>query len=266
MFNHNTSGKNQNNSDDSGTSFNTTVSNKTKMRIVKDIKQIMKNKESCPNIHYSHDSNNMLRGYTFINGPSDTIYEHGFYLFDILYPHNYPYSPPNFKFKTTNQVRMHPNLYVNGKVCLSIINTWRGEGWTSSQNINSVLMTISSILTNNALTHEPGVTSNNSYNKHMILDFDNIIRFANLDIAFLKMLQGKIVSFSDTSPYKEFYPEMKQYAIANKDSIMEKIQKLALDYDKPIQFNNYFYNRTTFSYTVDYPRLLKEVTELYNSF
>jgi ubiquitin-conjugating enzyme E2 Z len=58
-----------------------------------------------------------------ITGPFDTPYEGGFFYFVIRCPPDYPIRPPRVKLMTTGQgqVRFNPNLYKNGKVCLSIL-------------------------------------------------------------------------------------------------------------------------------------------------
>ena len=43
-------------------------------------------------------------------------------------------------------VRFNPNLYRNGKVCLSILGTWSGPGWSPVQSISSVLLSIQSLM------------------------------------------------------------------------------------------------------------------------
>ena len=58
-------------------------------------------------------------------------------------------------------MRFNPNYYSCGKVCLSLLNTWNGDGWTSCQTIYSILIVLSSILNNNPLINEPGISSNN---------------------------------------------------------------------------------------------------------
>jgi ubiquitin-conjugating enzyme E2 Z len=55
------------------------------------------------------------------------------------FPEDYPSSAPHIVFCTTNggKTRFNPNLYSDGKVCLSILGTWRGESgeqWSSVQN------------------------------------------------------------------------------------------------------------------------------------
>jgi ubiquitin-protein ligase len=53
-----------------------------------------------------------------ITGPCGTPYESGLFMFDILFPLDYPQVPPKVKFLTTGQgtVRFNPNLYADGKV------------------------------------------------------------------------------------------------------------------------------------------------------
>ena len=40
------------------------------------------------------------------------------------------------------KTRFNPNLYRNGKVCISLLNTWKGEQWTSCQTIESILLSL----------------------------------------------------------------------------------------------------------------------------
>lgn len=65
----------------------------------------------------------LLQIHALITGPFDTPYEGGFYYFLIRCPPDYPIRPPRVKLMTTGggQVRFNPNLYRNGKVCLSIL-------------------------------------------------------------------------------------------------------------------------------------------------
>ena len=64
-----------------------------------------------------------------ITGPQDTPYANGCFEFDVFFPSDYPDSPPLINLQTTgNQThRFNPNLYHDGKVCLSILNTWHGR-------------------------------------------------------------------------------------------------------------------------------------------
>ena len=64
-----------------------------------------------------------------IMGPTDTPYASGCFVFDVAFSANYPNEPPLIQLRTTGRgtVRFNPNLYENGKVCLSLLNTWQGR-------------------------------------------------------------------------------------------------------------------------------------------
>ena len=80
-----------------------------------------------------------------ITGPDDTPYENGCFLFDVYLPPSYPMTPPTVKFLTTNynRCRFNPNLYAEGKVCLSLLGTWSGPGWDPKEStLLQVLLSI----------------------------------------------------------------------------------------------------------------------------
>lgn len=76
----------------------------------------------------------------------------------LRFPPNYPFRPPRVRLMTTSNgtVRFNPNLYKNGKVCLSILGTWQGPAWLPSQSLSSVLMSIQSLMNSNPYHNEPG--------------------------------------------------------------------------------------------------------------
>ncbi|EGN93067.1 hypothetical protein SERLA73DRAFT_172419 [Serpula lacrymans var. lacrymans S7.3] len=99
-----------------------------------------------------------------ITGPEGTPYYNGCYLFDIFLGPNYNQSPPNVKYMTTNggKFRFNPNLYADGKVCLSLLGTWTGPGWISGKStLLQVLISIQSmILCEEPYLNEPGWAMN----------------------------------------------------------------------------------------------------------
>lgn len=156
------------------------VTKETISRLVKDIKEIIASPLSEHGIYYKHDEEDMLKGYAMIVGPEDTPYFGGYYLFEIKYPTNYPYAPPIVNYCTNNgTVRFNPNLYISGKVCISILNTWRGEQWTSCQTISTILLSLSTILCKSPLMNEPGCRPGHSDE----LSYNRIIEYANVDVA-----------------------------------------------------------------------------------
>ena len=69
-----------------------------------------------------------------IAGAEGTPYANGLFEYHVLLGSNYPTGPPKCNLHTTGHgdVRFNPNLYSNGKVCLSLLGTWRGnasENW-----------------------------------------------------------------------------------------------------------------------------------------
>ncbi|KAJ4481506.1 ubiquitin conjugating enzyme family protein [Lentinula edodes] len=99
-----------------------------------------------------------------ITGPEGTPYHNGCYLFDVFLGANYNQSPPGVKYMTTNggKYRFNPNLYADGKVCLSLLGTWTGPGWVPFKStLLQVLLSIQSmILCEEPYLNEPGWASN----------------------------------------------------------------------------------------------------------
>lgn len=100
-------------------------------------------------------------GYAVIMGPEGTPYDGGAFCFEVRFPANYPFEPPVFKYLTNDgRTRFNPNLYTNGKVCLSLLNTWHGEPWSGVQSLGSVLQSLqASVLVDEPLQNEPGYSS-----------------------------------------------------------------------------------------------------------
>jgi baculoviral IAP repeat-containing protein 6 len=98
-----------------------------------------------------------------MTGPDDTPYSNGCFIFDCYFPGSYPSEPPKVLLLTTgdNTVCFNPNLYENGKVCLSLLGTWKGDRAESWDPVNSrmlqVLVSIQSlILVPEPYFNEPG--------------------------------------------------------------------------------------------------------------
>ena len=82
--------------------------------------------------------------------------------------------------------RFHPNMYKNGKMCLSVLNTWRGDQWTGCQSIRTILLTIISIMDNYPLLHEPGFTM-----KHQDVEkYNKIILYRNIDYCITDIINN----------------------------------------------------------------------------
>lgn len=85
-----------------------------------------------------------------IVGPRNTPYELAPFVLDFHFGSYFPTAPPGSYFHSwTNGIgRINPNLYEEGKICLSLLGTWPGdeknEGW--SANRSSMLQIIVSLM------------------------------------------------------------------------------------------------------------------------
>lgn len=200
------------------------ISKESISRLLKDVKHIIKNPLTEQGIYYIHDDTDMLKGYAMIIGPSETPYFGGFYFFELTYPSDYPHSPPKVKYCTNgNNVRFNPNLYTCGKVCVSLLNTWRGDQWTSCQTISTVLLTLCTLLCKDPLLNEPGVSKQHNDMKN----YNEIIEFSNINIAICDIIskkEGVYLSFFDY-----FYPFVKENFKINYDKLVEFVEKKIKD-------------------------------------
>ncbi|XP_077252626.1 uncharacterized protein LOC143892034 [Tasmannia lanceolata] len=95
-----------------------------------------------------------------IVGAAGTPYHDGLFFFDIFFPPNYPGVPPKVHYHSGG-LRLNPNLYAGGKVCLSLLNTWNGktcERWTPGKStMLQVLVSIQGLVLNaKPYFNEPG--------------------------------------------------------------------------------------------------------------
>jgi len=166
-------------------------------RLLTDVRQIMKNPLNENGIYYAHDESDMLKGWAMIVGPSDTPYFGGFYFFKFQFPHDYPYSPPVVTYHTNDgRTRFNPNLYINGKVCLSILNTWRGEPWSACQTISTVLLTLCTVFCKNPIMNEPGLT----IQYPDCIPYNEILMHANIRLAICDVLD-KVEQCDENDPF-----------------------------------------------------------------
>ncbi|XP_076441977.1 uncharacterized protein LOC143280995 isoform X2 [Babylonia areolata] len=113
-------------------------------------------------VRHDKDRTDVMRA--LVTGPVGTPYSLGCFCFDVYFPAAYPNVPPLVKIITTGNgtVRFNPNLYADGKVCLSLLGTWHAgdasEKWNPSKSsLYQVLVSIQSmILTPDPVFNEPG--------------------------------------------------------------------------------------------------------------
>lgn len=86
------------------------------------------------------DRGDLLR--SLIIGPENTPYEDAPFVIDWMLDADFPQTPPIAFFIswTNGNGRVNPNLYEDGKVCLSILGTWSGEKSETWQPSRSSLL------------------------------------------------------------------------------------------------------------------------------
>ncbi|WOK95682.1 ubiquitin-conjugating enzyme E2 38 isoform X1 [Canna indica] len=113
-----------------------------------------------------------------IIGPAGTPYHDGLFFFDVFFPPHYPQVPPMVHYQSGG-LRLNPNLYACGKVCLSLLNTWSGSGcekWNpSNSTMLQVLVSIQALVLNaKPYFNEPGYaqTANTPYGEKKSLAYN----------------------------------------------------------------------------------------------
>lgn len=185
-------------------------------RLVSDILKLQKNPLNDQGIYHYFDEENIYNFRALFIGPKETPYEGGFYLFEFKIPESYPYDPPKAKYCTQfNNIRYNPNLYTNGTVCLSILNTWSGPSWTPCYSLSSLLVSmIGMIFVQHPLVNEPG---HENSPLPLLEAYDNILEHESL--------RGAVINVIENIPsgFKVFQKDIEQYFL---DHYKEYIQRL----------------------------------------
>ena len=75
-----------------------------------------------------------------LEGPPQTPYQNGIFLFSIIFPEDYPFKPPTFIFKTKI---FHPNISEDGKVSIDILQ----DQWSPALMLfDKIILSVQSIL------------------------------------------------------------------------------------------------------------------------
>mmetsp|Transcript_477 Transcript_477/g.1940 ORF Transcript_477/g.1940 Transcript_477/m.1940 type:complete len:166 (+) Transcript_477:171-668(+) len=98
------------------------------------------------------DDSNVFEWEIMIMGPPDTMYEGGFFRAKMVFPKDYPNNPPSVQFVSE---MWHPNVYDDGKVCISILHSpgddplgyeQANERWSPVQTVETIMLSIISML------------------------------------------------------------------------------------------------------------------------
>ncbi len=203
------------------------ITPKTIMRIMSEFSSLKKdlpiNWDSSIVMRISQKNTNLIS--FIIVGPKDTPYHNGLFEFHAYFPDGYPSVIPKVLINTTDngKVRFNPNLYSNGKVCLSLLGTWqgeKGESWIPEiSTFFQVLISIQSlILVDEPYFNEPGYekTMNTADGKKHSSLYNENIRYETVRVAMIGMLKNRVEG------YETF---IEQHFKFKKDEIIQVVDK-----------------------------------------
>jgi ubiquitin-protein ligase len=136
-----------------------------------------------------------------ISGPADTPYQDGLFHFSMVLPAGFPTDPPVVKILNTGggKIRHNPNLYADGKVCLSIVNTWQGEvKWTPTTSLSAVMVGIQNhIFNDQPWFNEPGHEHGPKSSLAISQTYNHIIRLGTVIEGMITMIKNLPEAFAD---------------------------------------------------------------------
>lgn len=221
-------------------------------RLLKEIRELYIQQNQKPLLDNDYliyyDDINVNKVYAIIKAPYDSVYRHKFIRLNITISDNYPYSPPEVTFINYNCVRIHPNMYENGKCCATILNTWGDdvyEKWTSSMGIETILLTFHSFLDNNPYMYEPGGRDDATYTDY--------VKYESWYSCLIVYLQNETI--------ETFIQFMHNYMMINIDEIFGDLYLLKAEYPTG------YYNCRCFeidNYIIDYDKIIINLQNSYN--
>jgi len=224
-------------------------------RTFKDIKVLENDNLNEFGIYYKLNDTNLFNIKCMIIGPENTPYEYGFYFFDIFISNEYPFKPPKVIFENkNNKFRFNPNLYVDGKVCISILNTWSGPQWTSCQSLKSVMISLHSLLHQNPLHNEPGF-ENDFSNRNKIYNY--LVTHENYRFCITKLLENPPQGFEN------FKDIMKTNFLKNYNDIYNRLCNLEKEKYNNKRVYSQIYN---LEIKCNYENIKNSLEEMYSSF
>jgi len=156
-----------------------------------------------------------------IFGAENTPYQYCPLFFRLEIPNTYPHTPPKGTFVTTNgTTRFNPNLYVNGKICLSILGTWQGPGWSSALGIRSVINSIQGLIMNDTpIINEPSY-ENTTLDKKVAYNY--YVEYYSISYALCEQLKN----IENHPPFNSIKDKLKTYFLKHIDKLIIRIDKL----------------------------------------
>jgi ubiquitin-conjugating enzyme E2 Z len=196
-------------------------------RVMIDSQEIQEPPYVSQGIHYWFDEANMLEGRLLIWGPKDSVYEDMPMIYSVNFPATgYPFDPPKVLFLTTDgYTRFHPNMYREGKVCLSILGTWDGPKWAATMHLSTVAITLLSLMDNNPIVHEPGFENRKDV---ISTSYNDFVGYSSL-VYLIKLIETYVNTKTLPEYMKVFEAEFLERLPTMCKSIQDRLDKASIE-------------------------------------
>lgn len=143
--------------------------------LLRQYRELTDPKKAIPSFHIEleDDSNIFLWNIGVMVLNEESIYHGGFFKAQMKFPEDFPFSPPTFRF---TPAIYHPNVYRDGRLCISILHQsgnptsdeLDSETWSPVQTVESVLISIVSLLEDPNISSPANVDAAVDYKKNPV--------------------------------------------------------------------------------------------------
>ena len=138
------------------------------------------------------DDEDLFNWTIIFEGPGDTLYEGGFFKTLLKFPDDYPNNPPEMKFVTE---MWHPNIYPDGKVCISILHPpgedafneqeSADERWRPILGVEAIIVSVISMLNDPNLESPANIDAAKNFKEDRLTYNKKVKKLTQLSVEML---------------------------------------------------------------------------------
>ncbi|KAF7281025.1 putative ubiquitin-conjugating enzyme E2 W-B [Rhynchophorus ferrugineus] len=119
-------------------------------RLQKELMSLIKDPPPGVSVDADQVEQNLFLWTIHMEGASGTLYEGERFQLQFKFSNKYPFDSPEVTFTGSN-IPVHPHIYSNGHICLSILT----DDWSPALSVQSVCLSIVSMLSSCKEKHRP---------------------------------------------------------------------------------------------------------------